>query len=110
MAAYLDLIFHFPCEVLNDERWLHDGGAEEVPVVLMLLFELGQQGLARGVGKAGKRMQDLLTAGTVAGHPLCVAGRGPSVDEVGGCLGSCRLSTGPRAGNLPPGLKRPRAK
>lgn len=56
MAAYLDLIFHFPCEVLNDERRLHDGGAEEVPVVLMLLFELGQQGLARGVGKAGKRM------------------------------------------------------
>lgn len=51
---YLNLVFHLPGEVLNDEGWLHDGGAEEVPVVLMLLFELGQQGLARGVGEAGK--------------------------------------------------------
>lgn len=52
--SYLNLIFHLPCEVLNDERWLHDGGAEEVPVVFVLLFELGQQSLARGMGEAGK--------------------------------------------------------
>lgn len=42
--------------MLDDERWLHDGGAQEVPVVLVLLFELGQQGLARGMGKAGERI------------------------------------------------------
>lgn len=56
--TYLDLIFHLPCKVLNDERRLHDGGAEEVPVVFMLLFELSQQGLARGVGEAGVKIQN----------------------------------------------------
>lgn len=54
--SYLNLIFHLPREVLNDECWLHDGGAKEVPVVLMLLFELGQQSLACGVGEAGKKI------------------------------------------------------
>lgn len=56
MGAHLDLIFHFPCEVLDDESWLQDGCAQEVPVVFMLLLELGQQGLARGMGKAGRRI------------------------------------------------------
>lgn len=58
LNTYLDLIFHLPCKVLNDERRLHDGGAEEVPVVFMLLFEFGQQGLARGVGEAGGRIRN----------------------------------------------------
>lgn len=59
MATYLDLIFHLPCKVLDDEGRLHDGGAEEVSVVLVLLFELGQQSLACGVRKAGKSTGDL---------------------------------------------------
>lgn len=54
--TYLDLVFHLPCKVLDDECRLHDRGAEEVPIVLVLLFEFGQQGLTRGMGEAGKRI------------------------------------------------------
>lgn len=78
--TYLDLIFHFPCEVLNDECWLHDGGAEEVPVVFVLLLELGQQGLARGMGEAGEEGLELLAAGTAA-TTCSASGHRPLVDE-----------------------------
>jgi hypothetical protein len=40
--------------VLDDEGGLQDWGAQEVFVVLVLLLELGQQGLAGGVREAGE--------------------------------------------------------
>ena len=38
---YLDLIFDFPCKVLNDKGGLHDRCGDKVFVALVLLLELG---------------------------------------------------------------------
>lgn len=38
---YLDVVFDFPCKVLNDKGGLHDRRGDEVFVPLVLLFEFG---------------------------------------------------------------------
>lgn len=55
--THLNLVLDSARKVLDDKRGLHDRGAQEVLVVLMLLLELGQQGLACGVGEAGRQVE-----------------------------------------------------
>lgn len=53
--TYLDLILHSACKVLDDEGGLQDWCAQEVLVVLMLLLELGQQGVTCSMWEAADR-------------------------------------------------------
>lgn len=53
--TYLDLILHSACKVLDDEGRLQDWCAQEVLVVLMLLLELGQQGVTCSMWEAADR-------------------------------------------------------
>lgn len=51
-SVYLDLVLHFAGKVLDDEGRLQHRRADEEPVVLVLLLELGQQRFAGGVREA----------------------------------------------------------
>jgi hypothetical protein len=49
---YLDLVFDFPSEVVDDKGRLHHRRGHKVLILLVLLLKLGQQGLISGMGEA----------------------------------------------------------
>lgn len=66
--TYLDLILHFACKVLDDEGGLQDWCAQEVLILLMLLLELGQQGVTCSMWEAADREDTLSQEPTVRGE------------------------------------------